>query len=444
MSEGATAATTPFSALHAEFAGAQGTGPTWLQALRHDALARFESLGIPTTHHEDWRHTSLAPIARTTFRLPAERSLGSARPSSLGLDAHEAVFVNGRFAPWLSSLSGLPAGVRVASLAETVAASPERISRWLARIARLDGQVFTALNTAFLEDGAYVHLEPATVVEKPIHLLFYSTNAEGLPTLTHPRTLVVAERGSQARIVETYAGPEGEVYFTNAVTELALGENAAIEHYKMQRESEQAFHVGRVQADQARASQLSSYSLSFGGSLVRTDIDVTLGGEGASCGLYGLFLGHGRQHVDHHTEIDHAVPHCSSRELYKGVLDEQAKGVFFGTILVRPDAQKTDAQQTNKNLLLSKEALVTSTPRLEIEADDVRCKHGSTTGQIDPTALFYLRSRGVGEAEARSLLTYAFAADVLERVTVPAIRKPLASYLSMRLPGVRDLAEVVA
>jgi Fe-S cluster assembly protein SufD len=444
MSEATTMTATPFSALHAEFAGLQGTSPAWIQSLRHDAFARFETLGLPTARHEDWRHTSLAPLARTTFRLPAERSLGSARPSSLGLDSHEAVFLNGRFAPWLSSLSGLPAGVQVTSLAEALASHPERLSGRLAQIASVDGQAFTALNTAFLEDGAYIHLEANAVAGKPIHLLFYSTNAEGLATLSHPRTLVVAERGSQARIVETYAGPEGEAYFTNAVTELALGEGSIVEHYKMQRESEHAFHVGRIQADQGRNSQFASYSLSFGGALVRTDIDVRLGGEGASCGLYGLFLGHGSQHVDHHTVIDHAVPHCSSRELYKGVLDEKARGVFFGTILVRPDAQKTDAQQTNKNLLLSKDALVTSTPRLQIEADDVRCKHGSTTGQIDPLALFYLRSRGLGEAEARSVLTYAFAADVLERVTLPEVRKPLASYLSMRLPGVRDLAEVGA
>jgi Fe-S cluster assembly protein SufD len=443
MSETAVMAT-PFSALHTEFVNTQSGGPVWLDALRGNALGRFEELGLPTSRHEDWRNTSVTPIARAAFRLPAERSLGSARPSSLGLDAHEAIFINGRFAPWLSSLSNLPAGVHITSLAETLVSHPERLSARLGQIATVDGQAFTALNTAFLADGAFVHLEPNARATRPIHLLFYSTNAEGLPTLSHPRTLVVAERGSQAHIVETYAGPEGEAYFTNAVTELSLGEGAVIQHYKMQRESEQAFHIGRIQADQARASQLVSFSLSFGGALARTDIDVRFGGEGASCGLYGLFLGHGTQHVDHHTVIDHAVPRCSSREVYKGVLDEKSKGVFFGTIIVRPDAQKTDAQQSNKNLLLSKDALVTSTPRLQIEADDVRCKHGSTTGQIDPGALFYLSSRGIGEAEARSLLTYAFAADVLERITVPELRKLLASYLSTRLPGVRDLAEVGA
>jgi Fe-S cluster assembly protein SufD len=259
-------------------------------------------------------------------------------------------------------------------------------------------------------------------------------------TASHPRTLVVAERGSQARIIETYAGPENETYLTNAVTEVSLEDGAIVEHYKMQRESEQAFHVGRVFTRQARDSQFASYSFSLGGALVRTDIDVHLAGEGSSCGLYGLFLGHGSQHVDHHTVIDHAVPRCSSRELYKGILDGRARGVFFGTVIVRPDAQKTDAQQTNKNLLLSKEALVESTPRLQIEADDVRCKHGSTTGQLDATALFYLRSRGIGEAQARTLLTYAFAADVVERITVAPLRRSLAASLGGLLPGAGELA----
>jgi Fe-S cluster assembly protein SufD len=279
------------------------------------------------------------------------------------------------------------------------------------------------------------------VAERPIHLLFYSTNAGGAPTVTHPRVLVVAERGAQAKIVETYAGPEGQIYFTNAVTEIHLADGAVVEHYKMQRESEAAFHIGRIEAKQAPASQWCSYSFALGGALARTDIDARLRGAGADCGLYGLYLGRGTQHVDHHTTIDHAVPRCTSRELYKGVLDERSRGVFFGTIIVRKDAQKTDAHQTNKNLLLSREALVNSTPRLQIEADDVRCKHGSTTGQLDPLSLFYLRSRGIGEAEARSLLTYAFAADVIERIRVPEVRRSLFASLGRRLPGVGAVAE---
>jgi Fe-S cluster assembly protein SufD len=432
---------TPFSALHARFVERRAA-PTWLALLRAREMARFEELGLPSPRNEDWRHTSVAPIARASFGPAGEAIVDDTALQPLRLGAHEAVFVNGRFSPALSSLSGLPAGARVESLARVLADS-DQAPEGLGQVVPKDGHAFTALNTAFLEDGAAVHLAPRTVVPKPIHIVYFSTSPKHV-ALSHPRTVVTAGAGSQARIIETYAGPSGEAYFTNAVTEIALSEGAVVEHYKVQRESELAFHVGRIEARQERQSQFASYSLSFGGALVRTDIGATLAGEGADCGMYGLFLGRGAQHMDHHTVIDHAVPHCTSRELYKGVLDERSRGVFFGTIIVRKGAQKTDAHQTNKNLLLSREALVNSTPRLQIEADDVRCKHGSTTGQLDPVALFYLRSRGVGEAEAKNLLTYAFAADVIERITDPALKRSLGANLVSRLPGVSELVQAAS
>ena len=428
-----------FPALHAEFLRARGTAPDPVQALRASALARLEERGLPGARDEEWRQTSITPITSASFRLPEEARVDPGVIAPLRFDAHEAVFVNGRFSPGLSSLATLPAGVQIASLRERL--SSEAVRAHLAQVASVDGRPFTALNMAFLDDGALVELPAGCVLEKPVHLVFFSTSRSGPPSMSSPRVLILARPNSQARVVETYAGPTGESYFTNAVTEIAVEDGAVVEHYKRQQEGERAFHIGRIEARLGRASRLDSFSFAFGAQLARTDIEVRFAGEGGECGMYGLFLGHRTQHLDHHTLIDHAAPHCSSREVYKGVLDGKSRGVFFGTIIVRPGAQKTDAQQTNKNLLLSPDALVNSTPRLQIEADDVRCKHGSTTGQIDPAALFYLRSRGIGEEQARSLMTYAFAADVIERIRVAPLKQALAAYLDTRLPGAGDIAE---
>jgi Fe-S cluster assembly protein SufD len=292
-----------------------------------------------------------------------------------------------------------------------------------------------ALNTAFCEDGALVEIAPGAVLAEPVHLVYLSTPRWGHEaTLSHPRTLVLAGRGSDATLIETCGGLEGEAYFTNAVTEVRLDAGARLDHYKLQRESDRAFHVASLAVRQQRDAFFSDHFVCLGGSLVRQDIDVLLDGEGAECVLNGLFMADGRQHMDTHTLIHHARPHGTSRELYKGVLDGRARGVFHGKVLVGKDAQKTDAYQSNKNLLLSREALVHSTPALEIFADDVKCKHGSTTGQLDPEALFYLRSRGLGEQAARSLLIYAFASDLVARVKVPAVKASLEAFLKDRLP----------
>jgi Fe-S cluster assembly protein SufD len=441
MTETATTAAGVFGALHGPFART-ALGIEFVRQLRADAFARFDAAGLPTPHDEQWRHTGIGPITAGTFRLPDDRAADGGQRAALRLESYEAVFVNGRYSPALSNIRGLPAGLHVASLRDQLTSGTDLVRAHLSHVAALD-KPFTALNTAFLDDGAVIHLAAGVVVEKPIHLVFFSTST-GTPSMSSPRVLIVAERGSQARIVETYAGEAGEAYFTNAVTEVVLEDGAVVDHYKRQIESDRGLHIGRIEARQARSSAFNSYSLAFGGALSRTDIDVRLTGEGGTCGLYGLFLGHGTQHVDHHTLIDHAAPKCSSREVYKGVLDGKSRGVFFGTIVVRPDAQKTDAHQTNKNLLLSREALVNSTPRLQIEADDVRCKHGSTTGQLDAAALFYLRSRGIGEVEARSLLTYAFAADVIDGITLPAVRKALAADLDKWMPGAGAVAEAAS
>ncbi|HXM79688.1 MAG TPA: Fe-S cluster assembly protein SufD, partial [Thermoanaerobaculia bacterium] len=318
------------------------------------------------------------------------------------------------------------------SLAEVIRDHPEWLEAYLSRRAAWEKNAFTAWNTAFLEDGAFVRIARGAAIPGAIHLLFLSEQT-GAPAVSHPRNVIVAESGAQVSVVETYLG-EG-ISLTNAVTEISVGDGASVEHSKIQRESSDAFHVQTIAAGLDRGSQFTSHNVALGAALARTDIGVVFGGEGGDCTLNGLFLGGGDQTLDTHTIIDHAKPHCTSRELYKGILDGRSRGVFHGTILVRKDAQKTDAFQTNKNLLLSKDARVHSTPALEILADDVKCRHGSTIGQLDAAALFYLRSRGIGEEDARALLTWAFASDVAARLTVPEVRAEVERALGLRLPG---------
>jgi Fe-S cluster assembly protein SufD len=328
------------------------------------------------------------------------------------------------------------------------------VQQHLARYARYRDRAFVALNTALMEDGAYVRIPRGVIVEEPIHLLFVGSAADGAPAVSHPRILIVAEENSQATVIETFVGvgdgvgrptpglPDGGVYFTNAVTEIVAAENAVLDHYRVQRESETAFHIATQWVQQARSSNFASHAISLGGALVRTDITAVLDGPGIESTLNGLYVVGGQQHVDTHTAIDHAQPHCNSHELYKGILDGRATAVFNGKIFVRQDAQKTDAKQTNQNLLLSRDAVIDTKPQLEIFADDVRCTHGATVGQLDADALFYLRSRGIDAAEARALLTYAFASDILGRIKVAPLRTALEELLFTRLPSIaRDFGD---
>jgi Fe-S cluster assembly protein SufD len=426
------------------FARAKGTVDVpWLAALRSAAMARFAERGFPSTRDEAWRHTNVSPLVRTTFH-PAEFDLKVDDPAPLpGFPGPRAVFMNGRFSAERSSLTSLPPGVEIASLRELLARAPERLEGFLGRFAGV-GSAFADLNMGFVEDGAVVFLAEGVVVAEPIELAFLSANPVGPPSVSYPRVLVVAGARSEARVVERYAGPEGQVYFTNAVSEIEVGAGASIDHYTLQRQSGAAFHVHSVTARTDRDARFGDGTLSLGAALSRTDIEVRLDGEGGETTLDGLFVADGRRHTDTHTFIDHLRPRCSSRELYKGIVDGSGRGVFDGTIVVRKDAQKTDAAQTNKNILLSREALVHSTPRLEIFADDVKCKHGSTTGQLDDAALFYLRSRGIAEAEARTLLVYAFASDLVGRLRVEPLRRAVEAHLRALLPGVAAVSEAVA
>ncbi len=408
--------------------------PGWLAGIRRAGMERFRERGFPTVREDAWKYTNVAPFVKVPFQ-PASGERGStARPLPLPAGAGaQIVFVNGRYAPELSSVGLLTGGLEVASLAEVLASRPETVEPYLAKVVR-DGNAFAQLNSAFIDDGAFVRIPASTTVTEPIHLVFLSEPDFG-PTVSHPRNLVIAEAGSQAAVVETFLGTAGELYFTNAVTEVVLHDGAVLDFSKLEREGDAAFHVATTAVSLGRNSNFTSHSISLGGALARNDLNVRLDAEGADCTLNGLFLGNGTQLLDNHTLIDHAMPHGTSRELYKGILDGKSRGIFHGKIIVRPDAQKTDAMQTNKNLLLSKESLVNSEPALEIFADDVKCRHGSTIGQLDAAALFYLRSRGIGEDEARSLLVYAFASDVASRIRVAPLRALVEQQLGLRLPG---------
>jgi Fe-S cluster assembly protein SufD len=424
-----------------EFEGVsrRSTEPSWLRERREAAFDRFAERGFPTPRDEAWRQTSVARIAGAAFaRAEWSEAEGRSLASSF-LAGPNVVFANGRFngsngTPSPSRNEAIP-GVEVLGLRQVLAQAPERLKPHLA--AKVDGNAsaFADLNTALHEDGAVVFLAPGTVAKEPIHIVFASTGAPGRATVTHPRVLVVAGRGSRARIVESYLGAIGLEYLTNAVTEVRVEDGAEVEHYRLQQESEAAFHIGRLAVDVGREGRFTDRSFSFGAALARLDVDVSLAAEGGDCTLEGLFFASGDRHTDVHTRVDHAAPRCSSRELYKGVLDGHGRGVFHGLVVVRPGAQKTDAVQNNRNLLLSRDALVSSTPQLDILADDVKCKHGSTTGQLDAAAVFYLRSRGIGEAEARGLLTRAFAGELVGKIGDATVRAAIEAELSRRLGG---------
>jgi len=415
--------------------GAAGA-PAWLREIREGAIARFSALGFPTTKQEAWRFTSVAPIAATHFAPPASGvpPLALRDIAALSIIGTEGgpriVFVDGRYAPGLSSLTGLPEGVQATSLAAATRPGPggELARRHLARYAPWQDSAFAALNTAFLADGAFVHVARDTALAQPLEVLFLATSGAGStdgPTVSHPRSLFVVERGARAALIESYASLGDGVQWTNAVTETVVGEGARVELYRVQREGRNAYHIATTQSRQERDSYLALHALTLGGSLARHDITTVLDGPGAELILNGLYLLGGSQHADHHTVIDHAQPHCASHEFFNGVLAERAHGVFNGRIIVRPGAQRTDSKQTNNNLLLSTEARADSQPQLEIYADDVKCTHGSTVGPLDQTALYYLRSRGLSPETARSLVTYGFAAEILGRMQRPDVRERL-------------------
>ncbi|HXX64810.1 MAG TPA: Fe-S cluster assembly protein SufD [Bacteroidota bacterium] len=423
-----------------------GASRSALHAQRRKSLAAFRAAGFPTTGDEEWRFTNVSAIAKTEF-LPvtSHESAGVtaddiARFSVAGKDALQLVFINGLFSPSLSRLDRLPPGVTAGSLAEAIARDPSLVDLVFGSSGETEQNGFTALNGAFLIDGAYVHLTDGAHVDRPVHLLCLSAKGTS-PFISNPRHLIIAGRNAHLSIVETYAGLGPSSYLTNAVTDVVVREGASLEHDAIQIESPGAFHVRSTRVRVEGRSSFTSNAITLGGALTRNNVRALFTGERAECTLNGLALGTGAQLIDNHTVIDHAVPDCASHELYKSILDGEARGVFNGKIFVRPDAQKTDAKQTNKTLLLSDEATIDTKPQLEIFADDVKCTHGATVGQLDEDQLFYLRARGIGLSEAKDLLTVAFATDVINRVHVEPLRVQLETLLRSRLRQGRVAAE---
>ncbi len=417
-----------YLARFAEVESKRGDAPAWLKHLRANAIAQFEQLGFPTTRHEEWKYTNVAPLLKQDFSIPQTSANINVEaftyPES---QTSQLVFVNGIYAPKLSNVSAIPASVTIANLP---AANQKVVSEYFATQANYDNDAFTALNTAFACDGAFVLIPRGIIVEAPIHLLFVSTNQ----TVAYPRVLIVAEEGAIATIIESYVAPgDDEIYFTNAVTEVITKADANLTHYRLQAESTKAFHIATTAVQQESKSTYASYAISIGGEIARHDLNVKLDGEHIESTIDGLYVGTGKQHIDNHTTMDHAHPHCNSFQLYKGILDEKARAVFNGKVFVRAGAMLTDAKQLNKNLLLSKDAHVDTKPQLEIYADDVKCSHGATVGQLEEDELFYLRSRGLKTETARALLTFGFAEDVISKIKIASVRKQLDRIVLTRL-----------
>jgi Fe-S cluster assembly protein SufD len=419
--------------------------PEWVRAIRKAAISSFVESGFPTIKDEDWRFTNVAPIARLPFNPAIGRASAAIDPRNLsgltfaGLPGHKLVFVDGKFAPELSSLGKLEGGVVISSLAEVLRVNPGLVESHLAKHAQVDHNPFVALNTAFFSDGAVIYLPARTVVNEPVQFLHISTAAQqGIAS--HPRFLIIADKDSKVTVIENYAGVGNRACLTNTATELVLGENARVEHCRFQDESLSAFHMAAFHAQLGRGANLVAHSFALGARLSRVNIRTVLNGEGVECVLNGLYLTRDDQLADHHMIVEHAQPHCNSHEYYNGILQDRSRGVFHGRILVRQEAQKTDAKQTNKNLLLSNDATANTKPQLEIYADDVKCTHGATVGQLNEESIFYLRARGIGADMARRMLIHAFAGEIIERIQSEPVRDELDKLVWERLEQNQEIS----
>jgi Fe-S cluster assembly protein SufD len=424
--------------LHAGNAIAEG--PDWLEPVRRTAAERFGRTGFPANRDEEWRFTPIGPLAQTSWRpapaQPEDLAAGSLAPFVFGHPEWSTlVFVNGSYSAALSSIAQLPAGVTVTSLAQALRADLPLLRSHLGRHAPVEGSPFTAVNAAAFRDGGVVHVPAGHDLARPVHLVFVTTGtARG--AAIHPRSLIVVERGARASVIESYVTlAEGAGYWTNPVTEVSAAAGSWLEHTRIQRESERAFHVGLTHVDQQRDSHYRSFTLAMGAALSRHNLHVRLNEENIETLMYGLYLTRGEQVADNHTAIYHDRPNCRSWEVYKGVLDDRSRAVFNGKVFVQPEAQKTDAKQTNRNLLRSDLAKVDTKPQLEIFADDVKCTHGATVGRLDEVGLFYARSRGIPADAAERLLTYAFAAEVIDEVALEPVRLELDRLVLERLGG---------
>lgn len=415
-----------------------GSQPKWLGPLRKAGIAQFSELGFPTLHDEDWRFTNVAPIAKLNFQIAPEISVNGAESKLIAesvfakLSGQRLVFVNGFFCAKLSSLQNNSGGVKIKNLAAALAEDSAFIEKHLGRYAQTTANTFTALNQAFFTDGAFIFVPQGVEIAEPIQLIYISSAKISGETI-QPRNLIIAEASSKVTIVESYLSASDEIYFTNAVTEIFAGENSKVEHVKLQDESARAFHIATIAGEFGRASNVNVHSFALGAKISRNNIRTKLAGEGLECILNGLYMTRDEQLADHHMIVEHAQPHCASHEYFNGILDDKSKGVFHGRILVREIAQKTDAKQTNKNLLLSDDATADTKPQLEIYADDVKCTHGATIGQLNDESIFYLRSRGMSLDAAKQMLIHAFAGEIIERIQCEPAREVIDKLVWDRL-----------
>ncbi len=412
-----------------------GQSKKLLHAIRKDALSKFEKADFPNLKNEEWRYTNLSPVLKHIFNpLPESSNLTSEDVQKFlfgNTFKYVMVFVNGKFQEKLSSLDNLPGGLIVKSIASAVEENNPVVEKHFGKYAISEGQIFTALSTAYTFNGAFVNVKAGKIIEDPIHLLFI-TDSGNNKVLTQPRNLFVAEKNSRVSVLEHYVSLNEDVYFTNTVTEVVVEENAFFDHIKLQEESKKAFHISRMEIDQERSSNFTSHAVSLGADISRGDINSKFNDEGSECTLNGLFMIEGTQLSDTHTLIDHAKAHCNSHEHYKGILDDSSRGVFNGKVIVRQDAQKTNAFQQNNNIILSNDALINTKPQLEIFADDVKCSHGATIGQLDEDAMFYLKTRGIGEDIGRGMLLHAFASDVVKTIKLLPVRDYIENILSRK------------
>jgi len=420
----------------------------YLAGNRLDALEKFRNIGFPTQRLENWKYTDVKPVIRKNFTIP-DNALDRINADFLvkarlhDVECHELVFINGIYSTQFSNVKTLPAEAVIQDLAHAGESRRKLVSEHITRYADIGLHSFAALNTAFMNHGALIYVPGNTSLDLPVNII-YLAGFNDKPAAIYPRNLIILGEGSQVTVIENYIGVDNADYFTNTVTEVSMQAGSRLQHCKIQQESLASCHIGNFHVRQGKDSQLESHSISLGGSLVRNDIHSQLQADGAAIILNGLYLAGGRQHMDNHTRVDHQKPHTSSRESYRGVLDGHARGVFNGKVVVHKDAQKTDAEQSNANLLLSDDAEVDTKPELEIYADDVKCSHGATVGQLDKDMMFYLRTRALDEITAKNLLTYAFTADVIRRIGPPALRNYLEQLIIGKMPGADMIREFAA
>jgi Fe-S cluster assembly protein SufD len=411
-----------------KFSEQAAAGPKWLAPLRKAGIASFADQGFPTLRDEDWRFTNIAPIANLNFQIAGPVAVNGAESKVMDasvftkLPGHRLVFVNGFFSAKLSDIKPVAGGARIENLSAALAKDSALIERHLGKYAQTAGNSFAALNQAFFSDGAFIFVPQGVTVAEPVQLIYISSAKNSGETIS-PRNLIIAEANSKLTVVESYLSTSDTAYLTNAVTEILAGDNAKVEHIKLQDEAVGAFHIATIAGEFGRASNVNVHSIALGAKLSRNNIRTRLAGEGLECVLNGLYLTKDEQLADHHMIVEHAQPHCASHEYFNGILDDKSKGVFHGRILVREIAQKTDAKQTNKNLLLSDDATADTKPQLEIYADDVKCTHGATIGQLNDASIFYLRSRGMSLDAARQMLIHAFAGEIIERIKCEPARE---------------------